>query len=283
MFIVNNGRFSCILVNMKSKTVFEFSSYKSFMAQMLSAKTRRGQLTRAAEALNCQRSYLSRVISENLHLTPDHAFKLSRYWKLSHDHAHYFQTLVDFERAGDPEYRTHLKTRLSEMKRKNESVQERAARTGLSVDALQVNYFSNWIWSAAHFLTSIPEFQSLGALSQRLALRPEILLGYLKALEAQGFIESKNEKWIYKSGEFHASKDSPLVILHHQNWRNRAVQDAQDFENGAVHFTAVQTVSHADYERLKELLLQFIAEASQIAGPSKPEEGIAITCDLFKV
>lgn len=59
--------------------------------------------------------------------------------------------------------------------------------------------------------------------------------------------------------------------------------DAQDLENSSIHFTAVQTVSRVDFDRLKELLLHFISDSSQISGPSAPEEGIAITCDLFKI
>lgn len=283
IIFVNIGRFPCKIVNMKSRTVFEFTSYKPFMAHMLSGKDRRGQLTRAAESLRCQRSYLSRVISESLQLTPDHAFQLARFWKLGRDEREYFQALVDHERAGDPEFRAHLKQRVAELRRKHESVQERTARAALSVDMLQANYFSTWIWSAIHFLTSIPECQTSEALGDRLGLREEALLRYLRALEAQGLVESRNGRWIYRSGEFYVPRDSPLVILHHQNWRGRAVQDAQEPGNAGVHFTAVQTLSRSDFERIKELLLQFIAEASQIAGPSRPEEGIAITCDLFKI
>lgn len=268
---------------MKSQTAFKFQSYKAYMAHMLSGKERRGQLTRAAEFLNCQRSYLSRVISESLQLTPDHAYKLSLFWSLPQEEREYFQTLVDIERAGDLDFRNHLKQRLAEMKRKHESVQERASRTQFSVDGHQLSYFSTWIWSAIHFLTSIPQFQTQAALSSRLGLREEALLPYLTQLQNQGFVEHKNGRWIYRSGEFHAPNNSPLVVLHHQNWRNRAVQDAQDFSNTSVHYTAVQTLSQVDAERIKELLLQFISDASRIAGPSKPEEAVAITCDFFKI
>ena len=134
-----------------------------------------------------------------------------------------------------------------------------------------------------HFLTSIPKYQHLEALSDRTGLKKEILLNYLQQLETQGYIENKNNKWVYKSGEFHAAKDSPLVMIHHQNWRARALLDAQSTQNESVHYTAVQTMSIEDAEKIKDLLLTFISESSQIAGPSNPEEGVVITCDFFKI
>ncbi len=268
---------------MKTKSVFEFHTYKPYLAYKLSSKEHRGQLSRAAEAIQTQRSYLSRVISEELQLTPDHAFKLSRFWKLTAAEREYFCLLVDFDRAADPEFRSHLKQRAQELKAKHDSVQERAARTSFSVDTFQLGYFSSWIWTALHFLTSIPEFQTEEALSDRLGLKREQLRFYLEQLAAQNFIEHKGGRWIYKGGEYHAPKNSPLVLLHHQNWRQRATLDAQDYSNSSIHFTAVQTVSKQDAERIKALLLEFISESSAIAGPSQPEEGIVLTCDLFKV
>lgn len=268
---------------MKRKSVFDFSSYKSFMAYMLSGEGRWGQLTRASEALNCQRSYLSRVISEGLHITPDHAYNLTSFWKLGVDERTYFQTLVDYERAADLQYRSHLKSVLFELKKKNESIQERIKRTSLSSENLKVSYFSTWIWSAIHFLTAIPEYQTVEAMADRIGLKRNAVLSHLKQLEAQGFVENRKGHWIYKAGEFHTPKNSPLVVLHHQNWRSRAVIDAQEFENESVHFTGVLTLSRDDLERLKSLLLTFISEANQIASPSRPEEAIALTCDLFKL
>lgn len=268
---------------MENKSIFSFNSYKSVMAHMLSGKERRGQLTRAAEFLNCQRSYLSRVITENLHITPDHAYNLARFWKFSADERNFFQTLVEHDRAADIQYRQHLKSVLADLKRKHESIQERTQRTSLSVDALQASYFSTWIWSAIHFLTSIPEYQTPEALADRLGLKKDSVHHYLSLLETQGFVEHVKNRWIYKSGEFHAPKNSPMVILHHQNWRGRAIMDAQDFENSSVHFTGVLTLSKNDVERLKELLLNFVAEANQISGPSQPEEAVALTCDLFRI
>src|SRR4051812_14315407 len=99
------------------RAVYTYSSYKPLMADRLNGEGRRGQLSRAAEALNCQRSYLSRVINSNLHLTPDHAFQLARFWLLNADETDYFTLLVDYDRAGTPEFRQALKGKLAALKK----------------------------------------------------------------------------------------------------------------------------------------------------------------------
>ena len=268
---------------MKQKFVFSFNSYKDLMAYFLTGKTRHGELTKAAKALNCQRSYLSRVISENLHITPDHAFNLALFLRFSPHERDYFLSMVEYERSGDKNYREFIMRRLQDLKQKNESIAERTERKTLSFDGHQATYFSSWIWSAIHFLTSIPEYQNSDRIAERIGLNNEAVLIYLRSLEAQGFVVQENQKWKYHQGEFHAQKNSPLVLLHHQNWRMRAMIDAQNFDSESVHFTAVQTMSRKDATWIKELLLSFISEASLIAGPSSPEDGIVLACDFFKI
>lgn len=97
------------------------------------------------------------------------------------------------------------------------------------------------------------------------------------------FVRETKKGWVYAGGQFHLPKDSPFVVSHHQNWRSRAVLDAQDFMSDGVHYTSVLTLSKSDLIRLREVLLQFIAEAGQIAGPSEPEEAVALTLDLFRI
>jgi uncharacterized protein (TIGR02147 family) len=268
---------------MKKQSIFSFNTYKALMASLLSGPRHRGELTRAASALNCQRSYLSRIVTGDLHLTPDHAFNLASFWKFNSSEREYFLLLVDFERAGDRNYREFLKLKIQDLKKKNESIAERTDRKNLILDAHQAAYFSSWVWSAIHFLTSIPQYQSIGMISSRLGLKQEIALNYLVALEQQGFVVKSGEHWKYRSGDFHAPPDSPFVLLHHQNWRMRAMIDAQNFQSDSVHFTGVHTLSIEDSVRIKDLLLSFISEVNSVAGPSNPEECVVLNCDFFKV
>ena len=253
------------------------------MRHYLVGEGNRGQLTRAADYLGCQRSYLSRVLLEEMHLTTDHAFKLSKFLNFAVEEREFFLALLESERAASMEYKSYWNQKIQEIKKRKESISERTSRQTLSIDNLQASYFSSWIWSAVHFLTSIPEYQTIASIANRLGIQQSQVAVILESLKSQDFISHSGTKWRYKSGEFHADKASPLVVFHHQNWRQRAVLDAQDLQNKSIHYTAVQTMSTEDAERIKALMFDFIRDASRIAGPSRPEEAVVITCDLFKV
>ncbi len=267
---------------MKKRSVFEFDSYKKAMSYFLLKEGRRGQLSRAAETLQCQPSFLSRVIKSEVHLTLDHAYLLTQFWGMNPSERDYFQTLVEHERAAAAHYKSFLATRLSELKRSHESLQNRVQKDNFSLPEREAIYFSSWHWSALHFLVSIPEFQSVSALSSRLGLTEMLTKTYLEQLQIFGLVREDRGRWQYAGGQFHIPKNSPFVVLHHQNWRHRAVLDAQVFNGDSVHYTTVLTLSRPDVERLKNLVLSFISETENIARPSAPEESVVLNCDLFR-
>lgn len=266
---------------MDTPSPFQFSDYKTAMLKYLRAG-KRGALSRAAQAMGTQVSYLSRVMNSELHLTPDQAFLLSQHLRFSPRERKYFQTLVDWERAAHPAYRDQLAAEAKELRRQHEDLQERSRRPR-PVDSYSATYFSGWQWCAIHMLTSTPNGQSVAQLAERLALPRTQVQYFLEQLLAWGLVRRNGPKWEFASGEMHLPKDSPLVVFHHQNWRSRAVQNAQLQDTDALHFTNVQTMSAADWPRLKELVLQFLGDCNALLGPSPPEDAVVLTCDLFRV
>jgi uncharacterized protein (TIGR02147 family) len=264
--------------------VFTYNSYKELLKSQLQGPENRGRLSEAAEALGCQRPYLSRVLAEELHLTPDHAFNMAEYLNFSTDERDFFLALVEYERASSPTYRNHQLQRITALRKRNESLLDRTKRTALETESLGPQYFSSWLWGALHFLTAIAEYQTTKSLSERLHIKESVVLSHLEQLQERGLVECAGQRWRYKTGgEFHAKKESTEVLMHHQNWRQRAILDAQDFTNDSLHFTAIQTLSRADVARIKELLLEFVARSNEIASPSKPEEAVALICDFFRI
>lgn len=271
-------------LSLNKRKIFTFESYKEAMVYYLAEEAAWGSMTRASEYIGCQVSYLTRVIKDKPQLTPDHAFRLADFLKFTPEEKKYFLILVDFERATDSEFKLHLKKELNELKLKNESIAERTQRKNLTLEIFKANYFSNWVYTALHFMVSCPSFQKIEAIAARLNLKKSIIKKYLNELEDQGLVELiKDDQWNFKSGNFHLEKNSPLVVLHHQNWRTRAIVDAQDFSNDSIHFTSICTLSETDAQRLKEMMLDFISQANRVVMPSENEECIAICCDLFKI
>ncbi len=267
---------------MDKQSVFEFQSYKEIMKAKF--EERRGQLSRAAEALNCQVSFLSRVLKTEAHLTLDQAFMVSKFWKFNPEEQDYFQSLVEFERDAEPQYREHLKLRIDKQKQNNESLQKRTRKENFPIAEQQAMYFSTWLWSAIHFLSAIPEYQSSKKMAVRLGVSESIIIDNLKKLELFKLVSSgSHNQWKYASGQFHLPKHSPFVVQHHQNWRNKAIMDAQNFSSEGLHYTTVLTLSKKDVEKIKNLLLSFISDTVEISNPSSPEEAVVLNCDFFKV
>jgi uncharacterized protein (TIGR02147 family) len=242
-----------------------------------------GVISELALAAKCQRSYLSLVIHGSVHLTPDHAFGLCDYWNLSEPETECFMTLLELARSGSAAYRKHLESKLRAQKRENEDVAKKLNRPRLVAEEKENTYYSAWFWSAIHILVSIPEYQTVSAISERLQLPRSVVQETLKVLEGYKLIRADGGRWKFGSSELHLPKGSQLAILHHSNWRQRGLLDAQLRTENSVHFTVVQSLSHNVYEKIRSSLLRFIADSSRLAGPSKEEELVCMSYDLFRV
>lgn len=267
---------------MREPSAFEFRHYKDFLRSKLRSPGKRGALSQAAKALNCQRSYLSRVMNSKIQLTPDHAYLLARHWQLAPPESEYFLTMVDEERAASREFRAYLAQRLEALLRSHESLGTRMERSKpvLAVEQ-EIAYFSAWHWSAIHFLTSIPAFQTADQIAIRLCLAKPLVEHCLRMLADWGLVRANGPTWEYLSGEFHLPKDSPLVCQYHGNWRSRALLDAQIPHTNGIHYTNVQTLAINDVPALRALALEFIEKCKLLTRPSRPEEAVAITLDVF--
>jgi uncharacterized protein (TIGR02147 family) len=268
---------------MEKLSVFAFQDYRSFLHSSIQAQPEQwGLIAKMAKAANCQRPYLSKVLKGDAHLTPAQGYGLTQFWKMTSDETDYFMSLLEAERAGSPRYREYILRKAQTLKKSHEDLAKRVKRESAVIENEQIDYYSSWHWVAIHVLVSIPEYQTIEAICRRLSLAPHLVEYVLRRLETLGFVRRESEKWRFVSHDRHIPRGSPLVAFHHSNWRHRAILDAQDPNNDSVHFTVVQSLSRSDYEQVKQLVLDFIEKASKIAGPSKKEEMMCLSCDLFK-
>lgn len=255
--------------------------YRFFLKHEIE-KGGRGQITKMAEAAQCQRSHLSRVLSGQLHLTLEQAFRVSRFLKLAETESAYFIKLVEFERSGDPEYRSSLKQELTRLRQIDEDLANRLKEPTIAPERETI-YYSAWYWSAIHILVSIPQYQTPRAIAERLHLSTAFVEKCLQRLREFDLVKFEKGRWQFSGSSIHLSKNSTLNSVQHSNWRSRAVLSSQNPADLGVHYTVVQSLSVDDFETVKQLILKTIDDYTRIAKPSKEEELVCLTCDFFKV
>lgn len=264
--------------------LFTYNDYKAYIRARISASSQaRGLVSAFADAAGCQRSYFSQAIHSHVHLTQDHAVGLAEYWSLNEIETDYFCTLVDFERAATPKLKNKLKARLASLKKSQEDLSKRFKQDSLEPGERELTYYSAWYYSAIHVLTSIPQFQQAEKIADRLALPLVRVNRILRTLERDKLVRRDGAFWHLGVGDLHVPQKSLLSAIHHSNWRARAVQDAQDPDSRGIHYTAVSSLSHDDFENLKALLLAFIEQTRQVVASSPEQELMTFTCDLFNV
>jgi uncharacterized protein (TIGR02147 family) len=264
-------------------SVYEFKDYKDFIRSKISERGKeRGYKTQLATAAGCQRSFLSLALSSHVHLTPDHAAGLSLFWRLSEDERDYFLELVNFARAGSMNLRKILKQKLDSMKRSHEDLATRFKKEAPIVEQEQVLYYSSWHWSAIHILLSVPGFESVDKIARRLSLSSQVVELSLQALEKMNLVARAETHWRATKHDIHLPRNSPLTSSNHMNWRHRAVLSSQSHNEKSLHYTAVHSLSHADYQRVTELLFSLLDRSRSLIGPSKEETIACMNIDWFE-
>jgi uncharacterized protein (TIGR02147 family) len=241
-----------------------------------------GAVTRWSEAIACQRSHLSRVMSGQKDLSAEQALATCEFLKLTEAETEFFLLLVERERAGTKAYRDRILAKVRKIKAEREDLARRINQDRIGVQEQELLYYSAWYWSALHIAVNIPELQTVESLSQKFQLPPALVESCLNKLEEFGLIAKDRNRWKFASASVYLPKTSPLAALHHQSWRQRAVLDAQTTLTQNLHFTMVQSISRADFDKIKARLLSVIDEYAATAGPSEPEMLISFVCDFYE-
>ena len=188
-------------------SIFQKTNYRQYLREKLAQSGGRGLITKVAEAAQCQRSHLSRVLSEQLHLTMEQGFRVGRFFNMGRDEEAYFLKLIEYERSGDRDYGAKLKRELNEMRDAQQDLAKRTSEPSLQNTELETLYYSSWFWSAIHIIVSIPKFQKTAQIAMRLNLAPSFVESCLKKLEEFDLVQRAGDSWQISSGGLHLKKE----------------------------------------------------------------------------
>jgi uncharacterized protein (TIGR02147 family) len=263
--------------------LFQYTDYKNYLRNRVDSSEEKGIVRVMAEAVGCQRSYISQVMNGKVHLTKDQAWGLCEFWKLGSLEAEYFLLLVEHARAATRSYRAQMERDLERIRRSRDDLKSRMKREEIQNPKDAALYYSAWYHSAIHILLSIPGFHSPEAIAKKLGLSVKLVENCLENLKQLDLAKESLGKWQFEGKGIHITRKSSYVVFHHSNWRQRAVLSAQQEDENSIHFTNVQSVSREAYEELKNRLREFVDQANKLIEPSAEEKLICFNCDLFTV
>lgn len=255
--------------------VYKYTNYRNLLEDWMNNQSLRGARTHLAKAASCSPSWMTRVLTGSVQLTPDQAMGIATYINLSDDEADYFLLLVDLERAGS----SILKKRIQ---KKLDTLIKNSGRVGVSVkaDSLvknenSIQYYSSWVYAAVHVSCMIKP-QRVDDVCSILKLSDKVVSRTLKELKNMGLLYFENSRWIATATNIHLPQHENAKIPH-SIWRQRTIQFFHEGHDEGLHYSAIHCLSRKDLEKIQRLLKESVLNCREIIKDS-PSETLAVFC-----
>lgn len=264
-------------------SIFDFDDYYAFLRSYLASLPRkgRGEVNRIAKALNVHSTLVSQVFHGKKDFTLEQAHRLCAHLGLPALEADHFILLVLKARAGTAELRDYFRSKLVESKKQSLHLANRIKEHRKLTDTERAIFYSSWIYSAVRLFTSVGRGQTIDEVAHRFAISRKVAAEILSFLKATGLcIEDGG---VYRLGvqHTHLEADSPFLIRNRANWRFKAMQRSEDLAVEEMMFTSPFSVSLADFQKIREMLVETIKATSKTIKDSPAEDIACMNIDLF--
>ncbi len=265
--------------------IYNYTSYKKFLSEYIKINSHRGLISEIAKAAGCDRTYISQVLGGKADLLPDHVIRLSHFLLLDEPAADYLLHLLLKDRSASTEAKKKFELKLEKLRNTglelSQQVKSKKDSNEISTEANKTNYYSNYFFQAIHLLTSIDEFQNIGAIAGRLNISESQVFQILRELEAMGLVVKERDKYYHSGKSFYLTGESPQIIPLHLNFRIEAVRRSQIRKD--IHFSNIFSVSKHDIDLLKTQILELIELHRKTVHKSGSETVAIFCCDFFEL
>lgn len=263
---------------------FDHSSYRAYLLELCDHPEARGLRKQLSAAAGCQPSYLSQALHGRVHLTEEHLAGIAGFLRLKAEEAEYLLLLLRAEKAGNKVLRDMLEAQKAKLLAKQKNLKNRVGAGAAPMSEADIGlYFSTWIPSAVHLLTSDPAYGHAEKIAERLRLPAAKITETLRFLEKLGLVAHGKKGWAFARSGFHLPKDSPWQSAFQASRRELAARSIALNPRGATHFSTMFTISPEDLRKLEQLTADFVSSAHQRIHASGTESLAAICIDLFEI
>jgi len=261
--------------------IFEYTEYQKLIEYWLEHSKKHGARAKLAKAIGCSPSWITRVLAEQVHLTPDQAFGISIYFNLNEAETDYFLLLVELQRSGTHMLKKRIHSKLKLLRENTRNFGASVKTDSKMSEQDHARYYSTWLFSALHAACMIRNFSSL-ELARIFKIPSARITEILNALQSMGLVIKLGEHWQATSKSIHLSSESPMANIAHANLRNRSIQVLQEGTSDGLHYSAIHCLSKKDVEIVRQKLKNAILSCRNVIEPSPPETLSVLCLDWYE-
>lgn len=262
--------------------LFEYEDYKTYVNSWVESQERGGygQYSRFAETLSITSVAVSQVFKGSRDLNLEQALKLANYFGLSEIESKYFLLLVEKARAGTKELKDFFNKQLLEIRAQSLSIKNLIKHSELTDEDKEL-FYSSWIYIAIWLAADISKFSSVSKLAQKFQVPEEKIHEITRFLVDRGLLQRSSRGFSMGKNVVHLSKDSPMILRHHFNWRMKALEliGAKDIDQ--LNYSAPMSLSEEAAREIHSEILKVIKKATKKASESESEKLCCLNIDWF--
>lgn len=265
-------------------SIYDFSSYQEYLGAWIRSQPRagRGVKGQIAQRLKISPTLVSFLLSGKKSLTLEQASDLADFIGLNEFETDFLFLLVEHHRAGHFRLKHKLERKIQLSQEQSRRFSKRLKKDAELPDHLKAVYYSSWIYTALRNLVALRTDYDAATLAKRLHVPLPMVNKALSFLLENDLCREENGQLIVGPTYTHVDADSPYVNKHRQNWRIRGFTMMEQKNESDLFYTSPMSLSRADAENVRKLLLRTVQEVVEVMRPSPSEEVHCLNIDWFE-
>lgn len=268
-----------------STRVFDFTDYKEFIRTWVEnqPKKGRGEFLNMATMMKVHTTQISQIFKGPRDLSLEQADSLADYLNFGTNERRYFLDLVNYARAGTKKLQAFYLHGLKDQKKEADRLRKRLKVKRTLSDSEKAIFYADALYSYIHLLTYLPDMNTVEKIAVRVKRNKLVVQDIVDFLLSANLLKKTAKGLEPSTMTTHVDAHSPYVLMHHRNWRLKAMERQGLHDPGDLFYSGQLTMSRQDYEHCKEVLRKTLEDLYRIMGPSESEEVYNFNFDFYPI
>lgn len=265
--------------------IYKYTDYK----KIIRYKTKEQQITFTALAEKCrmQKSFLSMVLNQEMHLSEEQAFYVAEVFGFNRDETEYFLLLLQLARASTAKFSPYIKSKIHQIRHEKQKLKDRLSPKTIKLNESNhiayYDYYLNPLVQSIHMLLVIPKYQtSLQAIADRFSTTCEAVEKALSTLQKLGVVVHQAGRYESIIKSVHCDNGSQLSEQNHINARLQALQKKFLLAQHDYRFSAMISTDNTVKQKIVEEIKDMLSRCQALMQDSSPRDLYQLNIDLFQ-